>query len=170
VRCHHSQVGTLRALRLTQLAGTFDGRDQLEALVEIGIVAWREGESSVVTNPYARLDDESAPIEDRARAYLDTNCAACHQPGGNAGEASMDLRRTTPLAMARLCDRAPNATFPGHENASLLKPGEPESSLISIRMKLTDAAAMPPQRHSIDAAGVRVVDAWIASLAACPAP
>ena len=82
----------------------------------------------------------------------------------------MDLRRTTPLAAARLCGRAPNASFPAHEDASLLAPGKPESSLISIPMKLTDAAAMPPQRHTVDTAGVHVVDQWIASLAACPTP
>ena len=167
-RCHNSQVGTLRALRLSQLAGTFDGSDQIRSLVKAGVLAWKEGESAVVPNPYARLDDEDAPLEKRARAYLDVNCSSCHQPGGNAGEASMDLRRATPFAAARLCGRAPNASFPGHEDASLLEPGKPESSLISIRMKLTDAAAMPPQRHTVDTAGARVVDAWIASLAECP--
>ncbi len=167
-RCHHSQVGPVRALRLSQLARTLDGGDQLEILEEMKIVRWRPEESGTVKNPMPRLDDESISVERRARAYLDVNCSSCHQPGGNAGEAGMDLRRTTPLVSARVCDRAPSAAFPDHESAVLLAPGEPERSLISVRMNATGVMAMPPQRHKVDPLGTKTVDAWISSLTACP--
>ncbi len=40
---------------------------------------------------WPRLDDEAAPVETRARAYLDVNCAHCHRPDGVAS-AELDLR------------------------------------------------------------------------------
>jgi hypothetical protein len=165
-RCHHTQVGSLRALTLSQLDGTLDGRDQLERLTELGVIAWRDGERETLP-PVPRFDDESVPLERRARAYLDVNCSACHQPGGFAGEATMDLRRDIPLAAAQICGRPPNATFPGHEDAALLTPGSPGKSLISVRMHLENEGAMPPLRRRVDPQGTRVVDDWISSLTAC---
>ena len=38
-----------------------------------------------------------APLTDRARAWLHTNCAQCHRPGGPT-PSSLDLRATTALA------------------------------------------------------------------------
>jgi glucose/arabinose dehydrogenase len=165
-RCHHTQIGSLRALTLSQLAGTVDGRDQLDWLTEQGVLQWRK-EEYVPPTSMPKLDDESIPIEQRARAYLDVNCSACHQPGGFAGEATMDLRRKTPLAAAGICGKPPNAIFPGHEDAALLAPGAPDRSLISLRMHLETGGAMPPERQRVDPLGTRIIDAWISSLAAC---
>ena len=38
------------------------------------------------------------PLEKRARAYLDINCAHCHSPGGIGGITQLDLRQETPLS------------------------------------------------------------------------
>ena len=80
----------------------------------------------------------------------------------------MDLRRDIPLAAAGVCGRRPSVIYPGHEDATLIFPGAPERSLISIRMHLDDGGGMPPQRRRVDPIGTKLVDAWIASLAACP--
>jgi len=37
------------------------------------------------------LDDESAPLADRARAYLAANCSNCQRPGGPT-PVDLDLR------------------------------------------------------------------------------
>lgn len=45
--------------------------------------------------------DTSLSLEQRARAYLEINCAHCHRPGAwdeSGEEAELDLRYTTPLA------------------------------------------------------------------------
>lgn len=42
--------------------------------------------------------DEHIPLEKRARAYLELNCAHCHNPGGFASQYSLDLNYETPLA------------------------------------------------------------------------
>ena len=36
--------------------------------------------------------DKNAPLDKRARAWLDVNCAHCHQPGGGASNSGLDLR------------------------------------------------------------------------------
>lgn len=41
-------------------------------------------------------DNPITPIRDRGRAYLDLNCAHCHNPSGVASQWSLDLRYTTP--------------------------------------------------------------------------
>ena len=42
------------------------------------------------------LEDEDSPALERIRAYLDTNCASCHQPGG-ASRGFFDARYLTPF-------------------------------------------------------------------------
>lgn len=39
----------------------------------------------------------STPLDQRARAYLDINCAHCHSPGGIGGITQLDLRYETPV-------------------------------------------------------------------------
>jgi hypothetical protein len=48
-------------------------------------------------------------------------------------------------------------------------PGEPQNSILSLRMHATDAKRMPPVAVSVtDPLGSKVVDDWISSLTACP--
>ena len=42
-------------------------------------------------------EDPSYPLSDRARAYLDVNCAHCHNPTGVARDFRLDLSYSTPL-------------------------------------------------------------------------
>jgi mono/diheme cytochrome c family protein len=42
--------------------------------------------------------DATLPVATRARAYLEINCAHCHQPGGMAGNTSLMLGYFTPYA------------------------------------------------------------------------
>ncbi len=42
--------------------------------------------------------DDTLPLEQRARAYMDINCAHCHQAGGFAGNTTLNLSYRTDLA------------------------------------------------------------------------
>ena len=50
--------------------------------------------------------DTGADTAARARAWLHSNCASCHRPGGPT-PSTMDLRYTTPLSASNVCDAAP---------------------------------------------------------------
>ena len=63
--------------------------------------------------------DVERPLGDRARAYLDINCAHCHGPGAwdEAAEQDVDLRHATPLRRTGLDHKA-------EELEELLEDGE----------------------------------------------
>ena len=52
-------------------------------------------------------EDESVSLAERARAYLDINCAHCHSPGrwDDAARRDLDFRYSTPLDQTGLTDR-----------------------------------------------------------------
>ena len=110
----------------------------------------------------------TAPLDDRARAYLHTNCAGCHRPGTPL-QATMDLRYDTALVDTNACD-ADTVTGGnlGIVNAKLIAPGDAGRSLIPVRMNLRDANAMPPLGSLIpDSDGVILINQWINSLSSC---
>ncbi|MEO8225339.1 MAG: hypothetical protein ABI661_11090, partial [Gammaproteobacteria bacterium] len=115
----------------------------------------------------ANPDNVGAPLAARARAWLDTNCAQCHQPGGPT-PSSLDLRATTALAATNACDAPPQAGDLGIVNARLVAPGAASRSVLLARISRRDGNGMPPLASSqVDTSGVALVTDWINSLAAC---
>ena len=115
-----------------------------------------------------RFDDDTVPVAVRARAYLHANCSNCHRPRG-PGVGRADLRFDTPEAAMNVCNVAPKAGDFGIPDAKLVRPGDPDQSIISLRMHATDFRHMPPiGSQVVDPAGVALIDAWITSLQHCP--
>jgi len=112
----------------------------------------------------------TAPLEQRARAFLHTNCSHCHRPGGPT-PANMDLRYDTPLAQTNTCDVIPLRGDLGIAGARIIDingTAREQSSLLVVRPSRTDAAAMPPLLPRIvDAAGIALLTDWINSLTSC---
>ena len=98
------------------------------------------------------------------RSYLDVNCANCHLPGG-PGNASIDLRASTPLADSGLLNGEPGHGDLGVKGARLLKPGDPKRSLLWLRMTRLGEHGMPHiGRNVVDERATRSLRAWIRSL------
>jgi hypothetical protein len=116
---------------------------------------------------YPRLDGPE-PAELRARAYLHSNCGNCHREGGGT-PAKIDLVFGRPLGAMGICGVDPNIGDLDVPGAKLLAPGSPATSIVALRMRAADKARMPPLARSVvDNDGVRVVEEWISSFAACP--
>ncbi len=112
-------------------------------------------------------EDTGAPLDDRVRAYLHTNCAQCHRPNGPT-PSTMDLRYTTALADTNACDAVPLNGRLGNPNARLIDPGNSGNSLVVERMQRRDIHGMPPiGSNVVDSANVARVAAWIDGLADC---
>lgn len=112
--------------------------------------------------------DASAPLNDRARAYLHANCSHCHarNAGGNSlmqlasniAEQDMGIVDATPL----------HATF-GIAEARLLVPGSPARSLLVYRPVLRGPGQMPPVGSMMpDGEGANLLAQWISSLPSQP--
>ena len=109
------------------------------------------------------------PLELRARAYLHANCSNCHRPEvDNSG--SVDLRFTTPLGATMGCDTRPSKGAQGFgPQVRILAPGNPDLSMLVLRMKILGAGRMPEVASLVvDQEGVALLSEWIRSLAACP--
>jgi uncharacterized repeat protein (TIGR03806 family) len=116
-----------------------------------------------------RLPDPAGddPLEGRARAYLHANCSHCHRPQGG-GRGTMDLRFAQTLAATNTCNAQSTQGPIGAVN-TLLSPGDPSTSIVSLRVHATDVTRMPPLAVSIvDPRGSELIDAWIRSISTCP--
>ncbi|MFB3077109.1 MAG: hypothetical protein ACE1Y4_03800, partial [Lysobacterales bacterium] len=112
--------------------------------------------------------DQSANLENRAKAYLHINCAQCHQPGGPTS-VSIDLRFDTPLSGMAICDVVPQNGDLGLPNARIVAVGDPASSVLLERMNRRDVFGMPPLGSlMVDIAGTNLISQWITSVSICP--
>ena len=112
--------------------------------------------------------DTSASLDNRARAWLHTNCSQCHRPSGPT-PSTMDLRYTTPLNATNACNAQPQSGDLGlGVNARLIAPGSAANSIVVNRANRRDANAMPPLGSTrVDSSGVTLLTSWINSLSGC---
>jgi len=171
--CHNSAAGNSLGLETRQLATkmtypqTGFEAHQLVTLNTIGVME-KNIDSPETQVAYPDPSDTSAPLADRARSYLHTNCSLCHRPGGPTN-ASMDLRFDTKLASTNACNAAPSLGNVGLTDPKLIAPGHPEQSVLLTRMKLRGSThQMPPVGSlKVDDQGVALINDWIASLSTC---
>jgi uncharacterized repeat protein (TIGR03806 family) len=112
-------------------------------------------------------------LGDRALAYLDSNCAHCHQPGGTAGYTGVDFRlgQFDPAAFG-VC-KHPNSAGNMGDRWYDLVPGRPDDSILVYRLESSAPKIMMPQigRAVVHAEGVALIREWVSALkgAACGA-
>jgi hypothetical protein len=111
--------------------------------------------------------DTSAPLAERARAYLDVNCAHCHNPAGPAHASGLDLRwsQTDPALWGVM--KRPVAAGRGSAGFEFaIEPGHPERSILLHRMASTDPGVMMPElgRQLVDERAVALMRDWIAGM------
>lgn len=112
-------------------------------------------------------DDESAPLDARARAYLDINCASCHSPDGLASHTNLDLTYTQDDPRHRGILKRPTSAGRASMNLEFaIQPGDPDQSFLLRRLLSTEAAVRMPQimRTVVHEEGVALIRDWIVSL------
>jgi uncharacterized repeat protein (TIGR03806 family) len=172
-RCHTVAAGGTLGLRTEQLNRSFTygsvADNQLRALEHVGFfgacLPARPATLATLTDPA----DTSAPIANRARGWLQANCAHCHLPGGPA-PTTIDLRAEVPFAAMNVCDAVPQHGDLGVSGARIVRPGSAEDSVLWLRAAIRgDENQMPPLATLIpDPLGDGVLEAWINTLASCP--
>ncbi len=113
----------------------------------------------------------SASIEERARAYLDANCAHCHAKDRAAASSGLllawaETAAPSDLSTIGVCKIPTSA---GGATCGLVHdivPGDPQNSILLCRVKSREPKVqMPPvATQVVDAKGVALLEAWIGGL------
>ena len=109
-------------------------------------------------------NDETFLISERARSYLDSNCAHCHRKGGSAGNSGLYLSLEEVGGMAIGVMKKPVAAGRGSGNMEyVINPGKPEESILLFRMASTDPGVMMPElsRSLTHKEALPVIYEWI---------
>jgi uncharacterized repeat protein (TIGR03806 family) len=166
--CHNARAGGVLGLKTRQLnrpltypSGVTD--NELRTLNHLQLLQPAVSESELATLPsLAAMNDSSRSIEDRARSYLDANCAHCHRPGGTV--AYFDARYSTPLAKQELVD-GPILINEGIDRPHVISPHDIWRSIAYMRADTNGDIRMPPiARETIDEQGMQLLHDWIDSM------
>jgi uncharacterized repeat protein (TIGR03806 family) len=167
LQCHNARAGGVLGVKTRQMnrdfiyAGVMD--NQIRRWNQLGLfdAAVTDSDSGNFTT-LAAMDDNSRSLEDRARSYLDANCAQCHRPGGTV--AYFDARFDTPLAQQQLLDGAV-LIDEGIDRPRIISPHDRWRSIAYMRINTNDDIRMPPlARETIDQRGIALLGQWILSL------
>jgi uncharacterized repeat protein (TIGR03806 family) len=166
--CHTANAGHVLGVKTRQLNRMFhyaSGKreNELVAWRNLGLFDTNFADSEV--EQFARLaptDDATHSPEDRARSYLDANCAQCHRPNGTV--ASFDARYDTPLPEQNIVG--------GHvlidqriDGARVVAPNDVWRSILLMRVDTAEGYKMPPiARNTVDRHGAKLLREWIESL------
>jgi uncharacterized repeat protein (TIGR03806 family) len=144
--------------------------NELRALNSIGLLNPAIDESTISNiEQLSALTNLSASYEQRARSYLDANCAQCHQPGGTG--PTFDARYDTPLTNQNIVGVPATRGNLGYDNVDIVTPQDVWRSSMYDRMNsLNTGIQMPPlARNLIDTNAVELMADWINSLPGTPA-
>lgn len=112
-------------------------------------------------------DPSTGSLQERARAYLEINCAHCHNPRGPARNAGLDLTASQSDHFKYGVYKTPVAAGRGSGGRSYgIVPGKPDESILIYRMLSIDPDAMMPElgKRLVHTEGVELVKEWIAAL------
>jgi uncharacterized repeat protein (TIGR03806 family) len=111
--------------------------------------------------------DASAPLDARARAWLDVNCAHCHRADGPAGNSGLFLGWTEDDPVKLGIGKRPVAAGRGSgDRAFDIAPGKPDESILMLRVESTEPGVMMPElgRTLAHPEAAALLRAWIARL------
>lgn len=140
--------------------------NQLTHWVQLGILSGLPDLSQVPALPVWN-DPDAGSLDARARAYLDINCAHCHNRKGPASTSGLFLdvyeRNKAHLGI----NKSPVAAGRGSGNLRYdIVPGQPGQSILVFRMNTTDPAIAMPEigREQVHREGIALIEEWIRNM------
>ncbi len=151
-----------------------DGDDnQLARWTKLGILTGAPSASAWPKLP-AWDDATTGTVPERARAFLDVNCAHCHSEDGGARTTGLVLRydETDPHKTGS----CKNPVAAGKATGGLLfdvVPGKPDESIMIYRLSSTEAGVMMPElgRSVVHKESLDLIRQWVTGLpGTCDSP
>lgn len=141
------------------------GENQLVQWSNSGILKGMPGVDEIPT--LAVWDDESFTLNERARAYLDVNCAHCHNPEGPARSSGLHLNveETEPYHLGTF--KTPVAAGQGTGGRLYgIVPGKPDESILEHRMRTTKPGEIMPEfgKSLVHEEGLELIRQWIMAM------
>ena len=165
----HSYDGQFTPLGTTarQLNHETNGVNQLVAWAKAGALELPAGFDPARAPRLANYYDAETPVATAARAYLDGNCAHCHNPHGPASTSGMFLGvdETNPERLG--VGKPPVAAGRGSGDRKFgIVPGKPDQSILLYRMESSDPGIRMPEigRQMPHAEGIDLLKKWISAM------
>ncbi len=140
--------------------------NQLVTLSHLGILNENIDDAQAARyQTHKAMDDLNATLDERARSYLDLNCAYCHRPGRSGERAQFDLRLFNTLAQTGLLTAGANTPI-GVPGEKIVVPGDASRSILFHRTNsVNNAIMMPPlAKNLVDEKAVALIREWINQL------
>ena len=141
---------------------------QLQHFIDIGYLSGAPADP--MDWPVAPVwdDESSGTLEQRARAWLDINCAHCHNPRGAARTSGLDLvvSQDNPFDYG-IC-KPPVAAGAGSGGRQYtIVPGQPDESIMVFRLESIEPDIQMPElgRRLVHEESVAMIREWITAMA-----
>lgn len=112
-------------------------------------------------------DSHSGTLDERARAWLEINCAHCHREDGPAKNSGLHLLASETNAYRIGVYKPPIAAGRGSAGLTYgIVPGDPDASILVSRIESLDPGVMMPElgRKVVHEEGIRLIREWIAQM------
>ncbi len=153
-------------LSVRQLNGDLDAHNQLVVWKSEGLLRGLPDDLATIPK-FPNYEDNSVSIDKRARAYLDINCAHCHNLQGPAVTSGLFLDWKTTDSTAYGFYKTPVAAGRGSGNLKFdILPQKPSESILLYRMASVDPGEMMPEvgRKLVHTEGVELIREWIKAM------
>lgn len=153
--------------RLLNCENKYNGlhKNQLRKMIEMDMVVDLPPIPDVQIT--AEWNNPNYPLDERARAYLDVNCAHCHSKYGPAKTSGLFLNYHENDLTKLGIFKAPVAAGRGSGGLQYnIVPGKPNKSIFIFRMESNDPGVLMPEsgRKMVHKEGVELIREWIKEL------
>ncbi|MCA9771189.1 MAG: right-handed parallel beta-helix repeat-containing protein [Myxococcales bacterium] len=142
-------------------------RNQLTRWTELGILTGAPADPMVIPRVPVWNNPADGTLNERARGYLEINCAHCHSGLGRARTSGLFLTITQPQNTQLGICKPPVAAGRGAGNLDFdIVPGEPDQSILVYRLNSADPGIEMPElsKSLVHTEGVALIREWIESL------
>jgi uncharacterized repeat protein (TIGR03806 family) len=143
--------------------------NQIERWTRLGLLTGVPADPESIPRVCDWGNPDDGTTEERARAWLDINCANCHNPEGSAKNAGLDLTYGPRDPVELGVKKDPVAAGPATGGrAHGIEPGSPDLSILLFRIETSEPAIMMPPmpRRLVHAEAADLIRKWIAEMPA----